>query len=249
MIHLENPTMAPTDPASLRRRLAVFVDAGLLSTIPTPWQIRQGELEMTPYVISTDATSTLGYRGAPLGHPVLRQPLIASQVGFDHFRTGSGLAVGLQPQCRHLELTFHQGMPVFDLQILQTHEGGLDTLRASLEELLEGRTRRARWQNRLARLILANPFDYYRRFLGDDGWIARAERFDYPDPDSEGAAFPAEFYSLVGLLDYCARSFPATRREIGITRLPGHVGRLLGRRFREGKGFGWFAGARTGVTA
>lgn len=232
--------MARTDSQSLRRRLAVFTGAGLLPVIPTRWQIRQGEIEMTPYVISSDATSRTGYEGAPFGHPILRQPLIASQVGRDHFRTGSGLAVKLESQCRHLELTFHQGMPVFDLQVLQTHDNGLQRLRASLEELLEGTSRRARRQNRLALLILANPAEYYREFLGDDGWIARAERFDYPEPASEGAAFPPEFYSLVGLLNYCAQTFPAEREHIGWSRMPGHVTRLLSRRFREGKGFGWF---------
>ena len=46
--------------ALLARRLQVFRDAGLLPTIPTPWQIRQGEIEMTLFVISEDATAEEG---------------------------------------------------------------------------------------------------------------------------------------------------------------------------------------------
>ena len=64
-----------------------------------------------------------------------------------------------------------------------------------------------------------------------------------PEPEAEGAAFPPEFYSLVGLLNYCATAFPEQPKQIGWARMPGHVARLLGRRFREGKGFGWFSRA------
>src|SRR6266540_3450077 len=109
----------------LEQRLRLFLDAGLLRRLPTPWQIRQGELQMVPYVTSTDATAAEGYEGRPFGHPVLRQPLIFSQVGPDHLRIGSGLGCAHESVCTHLELTYHRGMPVFDLQVVQTHPDGL----------------------------------------------------------------------------------------------------------------------------
>lgn len=236
----------------LNQRLAVFVRAGLVDRVPTRWQLRQGEIEMTPYVISTDATAVEPYVGARFGHPVLRQPLIASQVGLDHFRTGSGLGAKVPSQCRHLHLTYHQGMPVFDLQVLQTHDDGLDVLERKTHELLAGSTREARRIHRLASLCLARPADYHEQFLGDDGWIARARRFDYPQPGDEDSAFPPEFFSLVGLVNYCARAFPARWAEVGWSRLPGHVAHLLGRRFRDGGGFGWVGwskSARDGARA
>jgi len=230
----------------LAARLKIFVDAGLIRRVPTRWQLLQGEIQMTPYVMSTDATAEHGYVGARFGHPLVRQPLIFSQVGIDHVKTGSGLGVRLPSLCTHLHLTYHQGMPVFDLQIVQTHPHGLDTLRRQTEELLTGATRRARRTNRLASLILTDPRRYHEKLLGHDGWIARAERFDYPGPEAEDSLFPPEFFSLVGLVNYSAATFAERPREIGWARVPGHLARLAGRRFRERGGFGWFALSASG---
>src|SRR5262245_54495770 len=180
----------------LRERLRVVVEAGRLRHVPNRWQLSQGVVEMAPYVTSTDATAEEGYDGAPLGHPVLRQPLIISQVGPDHFRLGSALGCAHASLCAHLELTFHQGMPVFDLQVVQTHPDGLARLRRSIEELLAEATPRARRRARIARLILKDARAYHESFLGADGWIARAERFDYVTPDGAGSKFPVEFFSL-----------------------------------------------------
>jgi hypothetical protein len=107
---------------SLASRLQVFVDAGLLARVPTRWQLLQGEIEMTPYVVSTDATAEEGYRDQLASHPLVRQLRILAHVGRDHLRTGSALGAKLESVCAHLILTYHRGMPVFDLQIIQTHD-------------------------------------------------------------------------------------------------------------------------------
>jgi hypothetical protein len=221
----------------LAARLRVFTDAGLLRKVPTPWQLRQGEWEMTPYVMSTDATDETHY--TRLGHPVLRQAIILREAGLDHLATGSALGVKLESVCTHLQLTYHQGMPVFDLQVVQTHPDGLARLRAALEEMAAGTTPLGRRRRRIAALIFRDPDEYIGRFFGADGWLARAERFDYATPAEASSAFPNEFFSLVGLLDYCATNFPA-ERDVSWARLPGHLLHLAGRRFREGRGFGWF---------
>jgi hypothetical protein len=234
-----------TEP-ELHQRLRVFREAGLLPRVPTLWQIHQGELEMAPYVTSTDATAEAGYRRRRLGHPVVRQPIIFSQVGLDHVRVGSGLGVALASLAAHLQLTFHQGMPVFDLQVAMTHPDGLARLRASFEALVAGATPRMRRRRRLAAQILAEPDAYFARFLGADGWIARAGRLDFGAAAEEGSAFPPEFFSLVGFLDHCATSFPARPGDLPARRWPAHLVGLLGRRFREGRGFGWFGGAAAG---
>lgn len=229
--------------AFVRDRLAVFVAAGQLAAdeVPTWWQLRQAEIEMSPYVISTDATDEHAYRGRPFGHPWLRQPLIISQVGLDHFRLGSGLGARHASVCKHLHLTYHQGMPVFDLQVVQSHPRGLERLAERTEALLSGATAEARRLRAIGRLTLADPEAYYARFVGDDGWIARAMRFDYPGPGSEGSVFPPEFYSLVDLARYAAGAFARRPADVGWRRLPLHLARLGGRRFREGKRFGWFS--------
>ena len=189
----------------VRDRLQVFVDAGLLRAVPTRWQLLHGELEMTPYVVSTDATNEAGYRDHLASHPVVRQLRILRHVGLDHLRTGAALGAKLESLCAHLILTFHQGMPVFDLQVIQTHAGGLARLRAAIDEARSGTTRAGRRRWAIASTLLRDPAAYLARF---DDYIARAERFDYPAPDVEGSAFPPEFFSLVGLLDHCLQ-FPS----------------------------------------
>ncbi|MBK7974243.1 MAG: hypothetical protein IPK07_13505 [Deltaproteobacteria bacterium] len=223
-----------TDPrAPFADRLRVFTDAGLLTRLPTRWQLVQGTIEMTPFVLSSDATAERRYVGAPLGHPVLRQPLILGAVGLDHLRTGPALAARFGSVCKHLHLTYHQGMPVFDLQVIQTHPDGLARFRARTEELIEGTSPRARRLNALVAWILPRAADYYREFLGAQGWVARAERLDYPTPEEAGSPLAPEHYSLVGFLDYCAQAFPAAPRELPLTRQPAHLLRLAGRRFRR----------------
>jgi hypothetical protein len=122
---------------------------------------------------------------------------------------------------------------VFDLQAVQTHAGGLDRLREAIDDIRAPRGRRARLRRRIADLIFRDPVDYFDRFLGAGGWIDRAARFDYDTPAAAGSTFPPEFFSLVGLLDYSARTFDdrAPRRRAFT---------LAARRLREGRGFGWF---------
>ena len=223
---------------TLAHRLAVFVDAGLLARIPTRWQLLQGEIEMTPYVVSTDATAEEGYRDHLASHPLVRQLRIFAHVGRDHLRTGSALGAKLESVCAHLILTFHRGMPVFDLQVIQTHAGGLGRLRAAITETLDASTDLGRRRLHIATTLLRDPRGYLAQFLGDNGWIARAERFDYPPPTIEGSKFPPEFWSLVELARYSEATFPTT---IQATALPLHVARLASRRAREGGGLGWFA--------
>jgi hypothetical protein len=191
---------------------------------------------MTPYVISTDATAEEGYRDHLASHPLVRQLRIFAHVGADHLRTGSALGAKLESICAHLILTFHRGMPVFDLQVIQTHAGGLSRLRAAIGETLDASTALGRRRLAIATTLLRDPRGYLEQFLGDDGWIARAARFDYPSAAGEGSKFPPEFWSLVELARYSEAKFstsiPAT--------LPLHVVRLATRRAREGNRMGWF---------
>lgn len=226
----------------LHDRLSPFIRAGILHDVPTRWQLLQAEVEMTPYVISTDATAEEGYRRSVLGHPLVRQVLIFAHVGRDHLRTGSALGARLESICAHLILTFHRGMPVFDLQVIQTHEGGLARLAAAIDETRDGSTPIGRRRRTIARRLFRDPDAYFARF---HDWIARAESFDYPHPGDEGSNFPPEFFSLVALAEYAAKRFPARRADLAWTRYPTHVLGLASRRFRDGSGFGWFGRAET----
>ena len=126
-------------------------------------------------------------------------------------------------------------MPVFDMQLLHTHPDRLPRVRKVVENQLARATpeaiARARWIGR----ILADPDAYHRLFLGRDGFIARAERFDYPTPADEGSDFPPEFFSLAAFLEHCAETYPPTPADVGWPSIPGHLLHLTGRRSREGK--------------
>jgi hypothetical protein len=219
----------------VEKALAVFRERGMVGEVPTAFQLLQGVFAMTPYVLSSDATNEARYRGAPFGRPLLRQPILIWETGFDHLRVGPAFGAKIESLCTHLHMTYHQGMPVFDLQVAHCKPGGLQRLRERTEEVLAGETEYARHRRKVQRLIFPSPDGYLREFLGDDGWIARAERFDYPKPDSEDSAFPPEFFSLVDFVNHCARAYPARVADVGAVKVPFHLAYLAARRMREGR--------------
>ncbi|MCO4743954.1 MAG: hypothetical protein KC912_04140 [Proteobacteria bacterium] len=222
---------------NLDERLKIFADAGLITRIPTRFQLLQGEFEMTPFVISTDATLESAYRDTVWANPVVRQPALLREIGLDNLKTGSGLGMRLSSICKHLQLTWHQGFPVFDLQIIMTHPDGLDEFERRVEQLIEDRTPPARRQNVLARRLFPDPEAYYAQFLGEDGWIERARRFENPSPADVGSDFPEEYFSLANFAQYCADTFP---ERLSPLRTPGRLAWLSTRRMREGYAMGWF---------
>ena len=224
-------------------RLAPFVSRGLIRKAPTRWQITQGEMEMLPYVLTPDITDEHRYEGAPFGHPVLRQPIIFSQVGRDHLRTGSGLECKLESVMKHLHFTIHAGMPVFDLQVIQTHPRGLERFRHYSEDLQKSDAPWAKRTRALIDLIIPNARAYREQFIEPGGWIDRAATFDYSDSIEDNPDFPPEFTSFIHFMNYCADAFPRSVGEVPLTRLPRHVLRVLTRMPREGVSRGtWWKG-------
>ena len=219
--------------AEVETALTVFRERGLVREVPTAFQLLQGVFAMAPYVLSSDATNEAYYRGAPFGHPLLRQPILIKETGFDHLRVGPAFGAKIESLCIHLHMTYHQGMPCFDLQVAHVKPGGLDRLRERTEEVLEGETPYARHRRKMQRLILPKPDEYMQQFLGEDGWIARAQRFDYPKPGVEDSAFPPEFFSLVDFVNHCASAYPARAADVGALKVPFHLAYLATRRFRE----------------
>ncbi|MCA9518934.1 MAG: hypothetical protein KC635_28555 [Myxococcales bacterium] len=222
-------------PADLAFRLAPFTERGLIPTLPTDWQLVCGQVEMAPYVVMPDKGDRGRYAGALLGHPLLRQPVVLSQVGLDHFRVGHGLQAGARAQFDHLAFVFHEGMPVYDLQVCQTHPRGLERLREHLEAIDAGATPRDRARRRLADLVIPDAAGYRRRFLEPGGYIDRAAAFDYDGPAAD--FLRPEFTSLVSFMRYCADAFEAAPARKGSAwwRRAGRLANLGSRRFREWK--------------
>jgi len=197
----------------LQSRLQVFVEAGLLERVPTDWQLFLGQLEMAPYVVMPDAGDAARYAGAPLGHPLLRTPVVFSQIGWEHLRVGHGLHSSLKAIVLHIAYVFHEGMPSFDLQLVQTHPDGLETLRAFLNAIDEGATAEFRHHRRLIDLVLPNAAGYRRDFTAPGGYIDRALAFDYPTAEEVAPFLRPEFTDLSRFVAYCERTFPASPRQ------------------------------------
>ena len=219
--------------ADLRHRLQIFLDNGQLRHVPTPWQVFQGSLAMAPYVLSPDVTSEPAYRGAGLGHPWLRQPLIASEVGWRHFNIAAGLALSPHALCRHLQFTYHRGMPVWDLQLLNTLPGGLELLEETTQALLQPSTPSERMARRKLGWILLDPDAYLQQFVGPDGWIERSRRLDYPESEEANPRMPGEFVNLVTFLEHCATTYPATWSGCPTIQWPARLVHYFTRWWRE----------------
>lgn len=216
-------------PSAIAERLRPFVERGLLRNVPNRVQIRQAELGMLAYVLSSDATDERRYEGRVLGHPLVRQPVIFAHVGLDHLDPGCSLGASHASIVTHLLFTYHRGTPVFDLQLLQTHPDGLDRARASIVRHLGAADPATARRRRFISAILNDPDEYHRRFLGPTGFLARAAAFEYPTPADEGSPFPPEYFSLVAFLEHAA-TFPRRPRELGVIGLGTHLARLATRR-------------------
>jgi hypothetical protein len=228
-------TRAPKTPVTrdLRVRLAPFLERGLIQGIPTNWQLLLGQLEMAPYVVMPDAGDRARYAGAPLGHPLLRTPLVVSQIGWEHFRVGHGLHSTIETLELHLAYVFHEGMPVFDLQLVQTHPDGLDRLRERLLRIDQADDPISVHDRRLSALVIPDAPGYRRKFLEPGGWIDRAAAWDYPRVEDAAAFLRQEFTTLATFVDYCLTAFPASPRDESLPQVANRVVALGTRRFRE----------------
>ncbi|MGE0327676.1 MAG: hypothetical protein AB7S68_35520 [Polyangiaceae bacterium] len=212
-------------------RLRVFIERGMVPKLPTTWQLWQGQLEMAPYVLAPDAGDNARYAGAPLGHPLLRTPVVLANVGLDHFRVGHGLHARPESLYRHLNFVFHEGMPAFDLQLVQSVPGGLAALRRYTQAIEDGSTRQARRQRRWIDRVLPKASEYRQKFLAPGGWIDQAEAFDYPTEKDVAGFLRPEFTDLVRFVNHCANAYPASPLEQPLTHIPSHLVGLARKRF------------------
>jgi hypothetical protein len=194
---------------SLHKRLKPFLEAGLLTHIPNKWQIIQGACQMAPYVLFPDADDGERYKGAPMGHPLLRTPLVLAYVGLDHFHIGSGLRARKKSIIRHLNIVHHQIMPDYDLQLLQLHKDGLAELTRYTKELDNRKAKQSikRHKRHIDR-VLPNAKHYRNELLKVGGFIDRARKMEYTPSSQIPDYLRPEFFSLVRFLEWC-NSFPA----------------------------------------
>ncbi len=139
----------------LDRRLAKLHDVGVIETIPTRAQLAAGSIDMLRFWISPAAAQYYAERGISYGfHQLLRfleEPAsLTDPIGFFSERDA---IIG------HLMQVVHAN-PLYDLQLLQMFDDGLDELEQQLEAMLDGTHPRA-----ASIAAIVEEADYHARLL------------------------------------------------------------------------------------
>ena len=172
-------------------RLQFFVDHGDLTELPTSWQLRVGWLAMLPITLSESERERARSRSTVMGQVPIRVPL---QILYSPRQSlpDTGLRQRADQIVKHLLSVYHEDAFLgYDLQLLQSHPGGLALLQAEASRVDLGRSA---WSRYLKNLV---AFPGYHRRLVDLG--ARAAGFDYPDP----LDLDRRFTTLTGFAQFC----------------------------------------------
>ena len=177
---------------AIEASVGFFVKNGLLAKVPSPWQVRVGWMAMLPITLSESARERERSRRTWLGQVPVRVPL---QVLYNPRQLIADTGIANEPRqiVRHVISVYHEDAFLgYDLQLLQSHPGGLALLRREAERVVNGETR---WAPLLSRLVGWPGYHEGLIALAD-----RAERFEYPDP----LDLDRRFASLVGFAELCA---------------------------------------------
>lgn len=202
-VRLARGLAALADSDALDARLTRLRALGYLERVPNRVQLIVGSIDMLRFWIDPAARDYYARRGIGYGlHQVLRvldDP--ASMIDPTGFLLSVDTIVG------HLMQVVHAN-PAYDLQLLESHEGGLETLEREVESMLAGTHPRARSIG----AIVEEP-DYHARLLE----YVRAYRLDrsVPAPVRENVAASSELTRL----ERTFGTLPAAMRYFA--RLPG----------------------------
>jgi len=210
-----------TDGREIDRRLRTLERKGFIRRRPTRAQLLFGGLDMLRFVIEPASRDYYRQRGISFGfHQLLRvldDPV--SMIDPTGFLSDRDTIVGHVMQVVHLN-------PVYDLQLLQMFEDGLEDFERQVEAMVDGTHPRARTIGAIvedpgyhARLL-----DYVRRYRQDPDTepIVRAEQTLRADPHF--AAAERTFATLPGYVEYCLKlpeDVPTLARRLrGVKRFP-----------------------------
>ncbi len=211
--------LRPLRQRELEDRINVFTKAGLIKTTPTTAQLRRGGWAMAPLVVlpyrtEADRYSTAKkFTGKKLGHfarAFYRSAGMLPFMGFEHFNVGPGFHISRERLARHIALTAHEGdNPAYDLQLAQTHPFGLDYVHDTIKRIHQGETCTARLMRAYARTVMHDADEYHEKLLDlDEGWITKADQFEYPFSRELPDGFHREFMRLDWFLNWCTNTFP-----------------------------------------
>lgn len=201
LVRLARTARLWTAPGEIERRMGALAKHGYVPARPTRLQILFGGIDMLRFVIEPASRDYYRQRGISFGlHQLLRvldDPV--SMIDPTGFLSDRDTIMGHVMQVVHLN-------PVYDLQLLEMWEDGLEVFEREVEAMVTGTHPRARTIGAIiedagyhARLL-----DYVRRYRADRGTpsIVRAEQTLRSDPSF--AAAERQFATLPGYLEYCA---------------------------------------------
>jgi hypothetical protein len=177
----------------IRARIGFFVERGYIERLPSPWQLKVGWVAMLPVTLAESERERGQSRRTLMGQVPIRVPLQILYSPRQLF-TDTGVTQRKDQIVRHVLSVFHEDAFLgYDLQLLHSHDGGLELLRREARRVVE---RRTAWAG------------YLERLVGGPGYHARlielaeaAERFAYPDPKD----LDPRFASLVGFARFCGQ--------------------------------------------
>jgi hypothetical protein len=177
--------------ADIDARLGWFVRAGRLERLPSPWQLRIGTTVMLPITLSESERERSRSRSTFAGQVPIRVPLQLLYSPRQLLST-SGIELRARDIVRHLLCVYHEDAFLgYDLQLLESHDGGLELLESEANQVVEGR-------NRISSIL--------QRVVGWPGYhaglvelAARARAGEYPDP----LDLDPRFCTLLGFAQFC----------------------------------------------
>ena len=189
-------------PGEIPARLARLRARGYLDVAPTRAQLVFGGLDMVRFVIEPAARDYYAQRGISFGlHTLLRvldDPV--SVIDPTGFLSARDTIIGHVMQVVHLN-------PVYDLQLLECFDDGLDQLERQLEAMLAGRHPRAATIGAIVEdtTYHARLLAYVRAFRADRDAPPPVRQEQTLRADPVFAAAERTFATLPGFLRYAAR--------------------------------------------
>ena len=189
------------DPAETRRRLDALGRAGFAPARPSRPQLLFGGLDMLRFLIAPAARDYYAQQGISFGfHQLLRvldDPV--SMIDPTGFFSERDTIIGHLMQVVHLD-------PVYDLQLLQIFDDGLDELERQVAAMVDGTHPRAASIGAIVEEpdYHARLLDYVRRYRGDPGTPSPKRRVTELADEPRFVAAQRAFSTLPGFLHYCA---------------------------------------------
>lgn len=177
--------------ADIDARLGWFVRAGRLERVPSAWQLRIGTTVMLPITLSESERERARSRNTFAGQVPIRVPLQLLYSPRQLLST-SGIELRARDIVRHLLCVYHEDAFLgYDLQLLESHDGGLELLESEAMRVVEGRSRISR--------ILQRVVGWPGYHAGLVELATRARAGEYPDP----LDLDPRFCTLLGFARFC----------------------------------------------